>query len=399
MFFQICQDSLKIEGVISLMTYQVYITKVAKFLPNEPVSNDEMESYLGFINGQSSKSRRIVLRNNGIKSRYYALDKEGKSTHTNYEMAALAIKSLFKNSELPIGAVQLLACGTSAPDQMMPSHAVMVHGELKNCSPMEVISPSGNCCSGMHALKYAYMSIKCGDIENAVTAGSERTSALLKSSVFENELNSLASLEENPYLSFEKDFLRWMLSDGAAAFLLQNKPNEGGISLRIDWIEGVSYAHQVETCMYMASDKLSDGSLKSYLDFSQKEIADKSIMSIKQDVKLLSQHIVPLGFNKLKDILDRRQFNINDIDYFLPHMSSEFFRSKIAENLDSNGLHIPNEKWFTNLSAIGNVGAASIYLMIEEMLSNNMLKKGQKLLLAVPESARFSYVFGLLTVC
>ena len=59
---------------------EVYITKVAKFLPNELVQNDEMELYLGLINGKPSKSRRIVLRNNGIQGRYYALTKEGQTT-------------------------------------------------------------------------------------------------------------------------------------------------------------------------------------------------------------------------------------------------------------------------------------------------------------------------------
>lgn len=378
---------------------QVYINRVAKFLPNNPISNDEMESYLGFINEKSSKSKHVVLRNNGIKKRFYAIDKAGNPTHTNYGMTALAINSLFENSELPIQSLQLLSCGTSSPDQMMPSHAVMVHGELKESFPMEVVSPSGVCCAGMHAFKYAFMSVKCGEVENAVCTGSERISPLIKSSCFENEVTNLSLLEEDPYLSFEKDFLRWMLSDGAAAFLLQNKPNENGISLRVEWIECVSYANQTETCMNMASDKLPDGNLKSYADCSQSEIVNKSIMSIKQDVKLLSQNIVSLGFNKLKDIIVKKGINVNDIDYFLPHMSSEFFRSKIADFLDSNGLHIPNEKWFTNLTTIGNVGAGSIYLMIEELFNSGKLKKGQKLLLVVPESSRFSYVFSLLTVC
>jgi 3-oxoacyl-[acyl-carrier-protein] synthase-3 len=46
-----------------------------------------------------------------------------------------------------------------------------------------------------------------------------------------------------------------MLSDGAAAFLLSDKPNADGLSLRVDWIEGVSYANEMETCMYMACEK------------------------------------------------------------------------------------------------------------------------------------------------
>ena len=75
----------------------VYITDTSKFLPNKPVANDEMEEYLGFINGKPSKSKSIVLRNNAITNRYYALEKGGKSTHTNAQMTALAVKELFKN--------------------------------------------------------------------------------------------------------------------------------------------------------------------------------------------------------------------------------------------------------------------------------------------------------------
>ena len=62
--------------------FDVYITKAEKFLPNAPVSNDDMESYLGQINETASKARRIILRNNGIQARYYALDSKGNSTHT-----------------------------------------------------------------------------------------------------------------------------------------------------------------------------------------------------------------------------------------------------------------------------------------------------------------------------
>lgn len=377
---------------------KVYITKTAKFLPNHPISNDEMEEYLGLINNQPSKSRRIVLRNNGIKNRFYAITKEGETTHTNAEMTALAIKALFEKNTAALKKIQLLACGTSTPDQMMPSHGAMVHGWLPESQAIEVVSPSGVCCSGMHALKYAYMAIKSGEVSHAVATGSERVSKLLRSDTFEEEIQQLVALQENPYVGFEKEFLRWMLSDGAGAFLLSDTKNEAGLSLSIDWLEGVSYAHEQETCMYMASEKMPDGTLKSYMEYSSTEIISQSILSIKQDVKLLSQHIVSLGFNKLKDIFERRDLNIEDIDHFLPHLSSEFFKSKIAESLEQNGMGIPAEKWFTNLSTIGNIGAGSIYLIVDELYNSGRLKKGEKILLAIPESARFSYVFGMLTV-
>ncbi|MBX2903924.1 MAG: beta-ketoacyl-ACP synthase III [Chitinophagales bacterium] len=378
---------------------EVYIIQTARFLPNHPVSNDEIEEYLGCINGKPSRSRRIVLRNNGIKQRYYALEKGGKTTHTNAEMAALAVRELFANSNAALGQIQVLACGTSSPDQIMPSHGIMVHGCLPETGAVEVVSPSGNCCSGMHALKFAYLTVKTGEANVAVATGSERTSGVLRATGFEEEAKHLAALETNPYIAFEKDFLRWMLSDGAGAFLLSNQKSTAGISLKIEWIESASYAHKIETCMYQGCDKLPDGTLKSYMDFSPEEIAAHSVLSMKQDVKLLDKYIVELGYDKLRAICDKKNLSVNDIDYFLPHLSSEFFRSKIAAKLEENGMGIPQEKWFSNLTEVGNVGAGSVYIMIDELVKSGKLEVGQKILLMVPESSRFSYVYALLTVC
>ncbi len=378
---------------------EVYITKTATYFPNEPVSNDEMEEFLGLINKSPSKSKRIVLRNNGIKNRFYALTRQGKATHTNAEMTAQSIRKMMDNDPEQIKAIDLLVCGTSSPDQIMPSHAVMVHGELPEAEAIEVVSPSGVCCAGMHALKYAYMAVKTGDAHHAVATGSERFSAALKSEIFEDEAKKLTELEDNPYIGFEKEFLRWMLSDGASSFLLSDKKNSSGFSLKIEWIEGVSYAHEMEACMYMGGEKLQTGKLKSYLDYTPEEVQAKSIMSIKQDVKLLSENIVPLGGIKLSKLFKDKGLNPADVDYFLPHMSSEFFRAKIFDQLNKNGTPIAYDKWVVNLSTLGNVGAGSVYFMVDEVFKMPGLKAGQKVLLLVPESSRFSYMYALLTVC
>jgi len=377
----------------------VYITNTSFYFPNEAISNEEMESYLGVLNNAPSKSRGIVLRNNGIKRRFYALTKEGKITHTNAQMTALAVRALFKGHPDDLKTVQLLSCGTSSPDQMMPSHAVMVHGWLPETSSMEVVSSAGICCAGMHALKYAFMAVRTGDKENAVATGSERISASIISNNFVDEIEKLKELSDDPYISFEKEFLRWMLSDGASAFLLSDKPNEKGISLRIEWMEGFSFANELEACMYMGAEKNEDGTITSYLDYTPQEMVAKSIFTIKQDVKLLSKNIVELGGIALKKLFKKHNFNVDQIDYFLPHLSSVFFKDKIYNKLVENGTPIPYEKWFINLPQVGNVGAASAYLMVDELFKSGKLKKGEKILLLVPESGRFSYMYALLTVC
>lgn len=375
---------------------EVYITRLSKFLPNEPVGNDEMESILGLVDGKPSRARLRVLGNNKIKTRYYSLDKNGKSTHSNAEMTAEAVKGLF-DDKFPINKMQVLACGTTSPDQLLPNHAAMVHGLLK-CQPVELIAATGACAAGMQAFKYAWMSIKCGNSANAVSTGSEKFSSWMLSEKFEPETDRVKLIENNPIIAFEKDFLRWMLSDGASAALFQNKPNENGLSLRVDWVEIASYANELETCMYAGAVKNEDGTTKGWIDMTPEEWAQDSVFSFKQDTRLLGKNIVPSGAQMWKELVEKYNLDLKKLDFFLPHLSSEFFRFKIDEEITRLGVPIPQEKWFTNLVKVGNVGTASPYFMLEELMNTGMLKKGQTIVMMVPESARFSYAYAHLTV-
>jgi 3-oxoacyl-[acyl-carrier-protein] synthase-3 len=385
----------------------VFITKAAKFFPNEPVGNDDMESFLGMIDGKPSKARRIVLRSNGIQQRYYALDKEGNVTHTNAQMAANAVRGLLGNlsdpnrasdDDLSIDDIDLLCCGTSSPEQILPSHASMVHGELGGSRNTEVVSFAGSCCTGVEALKYAYMSVKLGLSAHAVAAASERTSPWMRASYFQQESEQLALLERQPMLAFEKEFLRWMLSDGALALLLKSKPNKSGISLRIDWIDITSFANTKETCMYAGGEKDTDGRLKGWASFPEQDWLSRSLFALKQDTRMLSEYIVTLGIDFLMQLADKYHFTPDDVDWFLPHLSSMFFKDKILNESKERGFYIPEEKWFINLTKVGNIGSASAFAMTEELMYSGRLKPGQKILLMVPESARFTYCYCMLTV-
>jgi len=376
--------------------FEVFITKTGKYLPNEAISNDEMENYLGLINETASKARRIILRNNKIVSRYYAIDKDGNSTHNNAELTKNAIEQLYDES-FTSQDMELLSCGTSTPDNLLPSHAAMVHGLLKNKS-VELNSSSGVCCAGMNSLKFGYLSIKAGNTKNAVCTGSDKISSWIMSDKYEQEIINLKNLEEQPIVAFKKDFLRWMLSDGAGAFLLENKPR-GPISLKIEWMEAYSYAYEIEACMYAGGDKLENGEIKPWSDYHPDQWLKESIFAIKQDVKLLDKFILDKGADSMADALIKNGITADQIDYFLPHVSSHFFVEGLKKAFHKKGIDIPNEKWFMNLARVGNVGAASIYLALDELMTSGKLKKGDKILLSVPESGRFSYAYAYLTVC
>ncbi|PLY06956.1 MAG: hypothetical protein C0624_03985 [Desulfuromonas sp.] len=379
----------------------VFINDVAAFLPNEPVGNDEMEQLLGMVNMLPSRSRRIILRNNRIASRYYAIDpKTGEFTHNNAQLAAEAVRGLKPYASFTPADIEFLGCGTSQADQLMPGHALMVQAELAG-SPCEVISTAGICLAGVTSLKAAYMSVALGLTGNAVATGSELSSSFMRGKFCGTvSPEKIAELDSVPALSFEADFLRWMLSDGAGAVFLSPQANPDTVSLRIDWIDILSFANDMETCMYAGAEKQSDGSLVGWRQRDNlHQVVDDGMFMVHQDVKLLNDQIMPVSVDRaLMAIAAKRDLDPEQVDWFLPHYSSDYFRSRLDERMKMNGFHIPEEKWFTNLTRKGNTGSASIYIILEELFKSGKLKKGEKLLCYIPESGRFSISYMHLTV-
>jgi 3-oxoacyl-[acyl-carrier-protein] synthase-3 len=208
--------------------------------------------------------------------------------------------------------------------------------------------------------------------ENAVATGSELASLGLHARNFEAEsAHRITELEANPEIAFEKDFLRWMLSDGAGAFLLEDKPLRQGISLAIDWIHILSQADSMQACMYAGAEKLDNGKLKAGRNFTGR-VGNRSIFTVKQDVRLLNEAVAYQTIGKsLEKLMATSHLVAEDIDWFLPHMSSEYFASRWPTAWRPSAF--PSlKKMVLNLRTKGNTGSASIYIMVDELPSGRL---------------------------
>ncbi|MCF6351012.1 MAG: beta-ketoacyl-ACP synthase III [Flavobacteriaceae bacterium] len=367
----------------------VYITSIGAYLPNKPISNDQIEFFLGKINGKESTVKNRILKQNGIKTRYFAIDKNQKTTHSNAQLAVKAVEKAIENSTLRASEIQLLATGTTQGDLPIPGFASMVHAGLdfKTC---EVASFQSVCASGMMALKNAYTQIKSAEKQNAVCVGSEFASRLFKASRFE--------AQKNKSVPFDTEFLRWMLSDGAGAMVLENKKKEFGLSLKIEWIDLESHAHKFPLCMFTGKNDNKNEKEQTWLDYPDYEAASKAgAINLKQDIRLLNQ-VIQTGVSHYFRLINKGMIKASEIDWLCCHYSSEFFKEPIKELMKKGGGTIPDKKWFSNLTSKGNTGAASIYIMLEELMNSNTLKSGETILCMVPESGRFITSFMKLTV-
>ncbi len=362
-----------------------FITGVGSYLPGLPIGNDELDQFIGNAAGASDRLRRRMLAANGIEKRHYAIDRYGQTTMLNEELAEQAIRAALQNAERDPADVGILATGTSQGDLPVPGFASMVHGRLGG-GPKQILSAGGVCCSGIAALQMVEDAVRLGRHRVGVAVGSELVSRSLRADRFGSTTG------------FDAEFLRWMLSDGAGAVVVEDRPRADGLSLKIDWSYLVSHADRFDVCMYAgvnASDQVRAGS--TWQDQPTPAGADaEGMLNLRQDTSILNA-IVAVGVEEYVGLVRAGRIDPARIDHLLVHYSSEYFRPEIIRLMAEANLMIPEEKWFTNLQSRGNTGSASIFVMLEEAFNGGRFKPGDRVLLMVPESGRFSVSFVHLT--
>lgn len=369
-----------------------YITGIGKFLPGEPIPSSQMEEYIGTLGAEWDELRDKVVRNSGIETRYYAIDKQQRTLHTNATMAADAVRDALSNSQASLDEVDFLAAATSFPDLVAPGIASMVHGELGN-PPCEIRSTHGTCSSGMMALKDAYSQVQLGEAECAVSCASEFTSRIMKNTRFAGV--NVDSTDRK--LGTELAFMRYMLSDGAGAMVLRPRPAPDRPSLRVEWITLTSYANISELCSYLgkpnnSADSPYWGDYQTVTDAA----ADGALL-LRQELRLLPG-LVRTCVGEYERLLADGRFDPARLRYLGAHYSSEALRPAVWKEIERRGLPCPEpKKWFTNLHSVGNIGCASIYVILEELTREHPLEPGEQVLCFVPEAARWAISFMLLT--
>jgi 3-oxoacyl-[acyl-carrier-protein] synthase-3 len=368
-----------------------YITSLGKFLPGEPVGNDAMEEFLGTIHGKASRVRKRILRQNGIQTRYYAIDHRQQTLFSNAAMAAHAVRNAIDRAGITLHQVDFLAAATSQGDLPLPGFASMVHGELHS-PPCEIATLHGICASGIMAMKSAMLQVLHADKRHALACASEFPSRLFKSSRFEAQ-----QVVREEGLGFDTEFLRWMLSDGAGAAVLSDSPGSSGLCFAIEWIELLSFAGQFEPCMYVGPARNGDRP-KSWLDYPSYDLAAAAgAINLRQDIRMLDE-VVRHAAQGLLRVAKEKNLDPGDVDWLVAHYSSHVFREKSHDLVARLGFAIPQERWFSNLSSTGNVGSASTFILLEELLYSGKLKPGDTVLCMVPESGRFLFGYMLLKV-
>lgn len=261
-----------------------------------------------------------IEKRTGIKVRYYA-EKE-----TIEELAIKATKDMLKkNKNIDKQSIDMIIVATTTPENYMPGIANKIQKELqiKECNAYDILA---GCNGFITAFDIASTYIQTNRAKRILVVGVD-----------------ILSKYTNP----EDIGTAIILSDGAGAVLLEGTEEE---KIYSSYITSREDNNEILKC-----------NKNEYIFMNGKEIY---------------KYAVTEPVKHIKKLLEKTHTELEEIKYIIPHQSNKRIMTAIA-----NRLKIDLSKIYINIENKGNTFCASIPIAIDQMLENNLIKEGNKLLL------------------
>lgn len=313
--------------VRSLLGVQVLAT--GSYVPDLVVTNQELESQLGFEPGW-------VEQRSGIRERRFA----PPGTATSHLAVEAGRRCLAKAGVRP-DEVDLLMVGTFTPDMLCPSTACLVQEKLNlTCPAMDIHAA---CAGFMYAMIAGAQFVATGSSQRALVIGADCNSRIV-----------------NP-----KDQRTYPLfGDGAGAVLLApGSPRQGLVAYTLG-SDGAG-----ASLLY----RPMGGSLEPV----SRGLADVDPYYLQMDGKAVFKWAVRLVAETIEQVLAPSGMTPNDVRLFLAHQANARILTALGE---ACGLR--PEQIYMNLDRYGNTSAGSIPLAMDEALDQGRFGRGDRILLS-----------------
>lgn len=304
----------------------IIIKGIGAYTPSKIVTNDDLSKIV-------ETSDEWIRSRTGIKERRISQGED-----TSY-MGIKASEKAIELANLQREDIDLIVFSTCTPDMFIPSSACIVQKEmgLKNAVAFDLNAA----CSGfVYGVDVARSLMKTNNYKNALVIGSENLSKVI---------------------NWEDRKTCVLFADGAAAVVLSKSESEGIIDSICK-----SYGDNGEF--------LSIGGREIKNPFMDKSISKYQYLDM--DGSEIFKFATSSVISSIKDILQKNNMTIDDIDYIVPHQANVRIIEYVAKKLK-----ISMDKFYMNIDTYGNTSSASIPLALNEMYNKGILQKGQNLLL------------------
>ncbi|MFZ4522865.1 MAG: 3-oxoacyl-ACP synthase III family protein [Bacteroidales bacterium] len=355
----------------------VKIAGSGSFLPGRPIPSDEVDYYLGELTEAPEKIRKWLLRikllmKEMLEVEYYhfAIDPVSrKFTEDNVTMSVKAAIEALSDAGMDPGEIDLIVYGSAHQDQM-PTASVRIQEALgiDHCAE---ISVHANCTS-------AYKALMLGS--DLIRNGRYKTALAISAGISSSEL--VAEYYNQPIVKKEELFLRYFLSDGAAAIVLKAEDVcKNGLFVENTYIESVG-----------GKKPSAMGNKRPAYFMNPREEFELGYHHLAQmfQEELRANFHEPDGsvfLKGMKRMLAKYPVDPARIKFFQVNFPSKHISELIMD--ECAGLGIKRHKLYSKMASMGYIGPPMALLCLDRIRKEEQLTNGDIIVSFVTEVSKF----------
>ena len=295
-------------------------------LPKTVVTNDDLSKIM-------DTSDEWISSRTGIRERHLVKDE------TTASMSTEAARRAIENAGVTAQEIDLIIVGTVSADHVTPACACEVQAAI-GATGAVAFDINAACSGFMFALNIAHAYLQMGTYKTALIIGAETLSKIM---------------------DWGDRSTCVLFGDGAGAAVVRADAKEGMLSF----------------------DQGSDGVKGSVLACTNRSNNNPLIETSKeleyvhmdgQEVYKFAVTAVPASLQKT---IEAAGLAIEDIDYFALHQANIRILQSVAKRLK-----VSEDKFPISLDHCGNISAASVPILLDEMNRKGLLKPGMKIALS-----------------
>jgi len=363
----------------------VKIAGSGSYIPGEAIPVDKIDGYLGEITDAPQKVRRWLERIRplmkellDIQYYHFAIDPISRQfTEDNVTMSVKAAQQALTDAKMKASEIDLILYGSAHQDQM-PTASVRIQEGLgiEQCGEIAI---HANCTSAYKAMLLGYDLLKNGRYKNALVISSSMSSSEL-----------VAEYYNQPLVTKEELFLRYFLSDGAAALVLKAE-EEKSDGFFVDHVYMESIGGKKPSAM---------GNKRPAYWMNPKTEYEKGYHHLAQ----MFQEELSVNFHDpdgsvflkgLKRMISKYSINLTALRFFQVNFPSKHITELIMEECESLG--IKRSTLYSKMSSMGYIGPPMALLCIDRIRKEENLNDGDLCLSFVTEVSKFMQAGYLLS--
>ncbi|MES2744890.1 MAG: beta-ketoacyl-ACP synthase III [Bdellovibrionota bacterium] len=334
---------------MSQTKFKARIAGTGMYVPPRVVTNKDLEKVM-------DTTDEWIRQRSGIESRHH-VDGQG-TADLAYEATLKALAA----AKCEAKDIELIILATLSPDHMFPgSSAILQHRLGLETTPSMDLRAQ---CSGfLYSMNVAKAFIESGTYKRILVVGSETHSPVIDITTRGRDVAVL-------------------FGDGSGAVIVEAAPandtasyvgdiilhSQGQYADRL-WIERPG----TRGGTWLTEEHLETGKQYPYMEG-----------------RYVYKHAVERLQEVIKEILEKENLTLDQIDHFLFHQANIRINEKVAELMK-----IPLEKCPSNIQKYGNCSAASIPMLLDETVKSGRIKRGDTMLLAA-FGAGFTWAAGVI---